>query len=180
MTAHHSNKKVASEESQGSDEEDAPRGLLGVRVVLEELGVPGSTPLSFEIPGVGAAQVSRAICGAFPGASMVVPKPGHDREPLLLGDSEEARGTLGALGYTLQAYAEQRGLSPQQQAIVRLYLMGGNDKEIALELQCAECTVYEHWRRMAKKAGGSHKEDVVTDFHRFLDRHKASERDPEG
>ena len=34
--------------------------------------------------------------------------------------------------------------------------------------QCAEATVHEHWRRMARKAGGTLRSDVIADFHRFL------------
>jgi DNA-binding NarL/FixJ family response regulator len=66
------------------------------------------------------------------------------------------------------AYAVGRVLSKQQQMILRLYLDGKNDKEIAEICRCSEATVYEHWRRMARKAGGSQKGDVITDFHRFL------------
>ena len=36
----------------------------------------------------------------------------------------------------------------------RLYLVGNNDKEIASSFNCSATTVYEHWRRMAKKANG--------------------------
>ena len=28
--------------------------------------------------------------------------------------------------------------------------------------------MYEHWRRMARKAGGHNKGDSISDFHRFL------------
>ncbi|MGH9884478.1 MAG: LuxR C-terminal-related transcriptional regulator [bacterium] len=67
------------------------------------------------------------------------------------------------------SYSTGRVLSKQQRMILRLYLDGMNDKEIALTCGCSEATVYEHWRRMARKAGGSHKGDVISDFHRFLD-----------
>jgi DNA-binding CsgD family transcriptional regulator len=52
--------------------------------------------------------------------------------------------------------------------ILRFYLDGRNDKEIAGLCGCSEATVYEHWRRMAKKVGGSQKGDAIADFHRFL------------
>jgi DNA-binding NarL/FixJ family response regulator len=68
----------------------------------------------------------------------------------------------------LSSYALDRVLSKQQQLIFRLYLGGQNDKEIARVCACSEATVYEHWRRMARKAGGSQKADVIADFHRFL------------
>ncbi|HEU4535672.1 MAG TPA: LuxR C-terminal-related transcriptional regulator, partial [Polyangiaceae bacterium] len=68
----------------------------------------------------------------------------------------------------LRSYAIDRLLSKRQQLILRHYLSGQSDKEIAYHCRCAEATVYEHWRRMARKAGGNHKGDVITDFHRFL------------
>jgi len=66
------------------------------------------------------------------------------------------------------SYSVDRVLSKQQRMILRMYLDGKSDKEIAQVCRCSEATVYEHWRRMAKKAGGSHKGDVISDFHRFL------------
>jgi len=69
---------------------------------------------------------------------------------------------------TIERYAKHRSLSRQQCVILRLYLSGENDKQIACSCGCAEATVYEHWRRMGKKAGGSSKADAVVDFHRFL------------
>jgi DNA-binding CsgD family transcriptional regulator len=68
----------------------------------------------------------------------------------------------------ITSYAGRRGISDQQLMILKLYLEGKNDKEIALLCQCSTATVYEHWRRMAKKLGASLKHDVVADFHRFL------------
>jgi DNA-binding NarL/FixJ family response regulator len=67
-----------------------------------------------------------------------------------------------------RSYSVNRVLSAQQQLILRKYLNGKNDKEIAETCRCSEATVYEHWRRMARKAGGSQKSDVIADFHRFL------------
>jgi DNA-binding NarL/FixJ family response regulator len=72
------------------------------------------------------------------------------------------------------SYSASRVLSKQQRMILRLYLDGMNDKEIAHSCGCSEATVYEHWRRMARKAGGAHKGDVISDFHRFLDSHENS------
>jgi DNA-binding CsgD family transcriptional regulator len=66
------------------------------------------------------------------------------------------------------SYVAWRALSAHQQRILRLYLRGANDKEIADHCACSEATVYEHWHRMARKAGGMHKSDVISDFHRFL------------
>lgn len=70
-----------------------------------------------------------------------------------------------------RSYSVDRVLSRQQQLILRKYLNGKNDKEIAETCQCSEATIYEHWRRMARKAGGSQKSDVIADFHRFLAGH---------
>lgn len=68
----------------------------------------------------------------------------------------------------IDAYATDRVLSKQQRTILRLYLGGHNDKEIAGLCNCSEATVYEHWRRMARKVGGANKGDAIADFHRFL------------
>lgn len=70
----------------------------------------------------------------------------------------------------LEVYSVTRGLSAQQRLILGLYLAGENDKQIARTIACSEATVYEHWRRMGKKAGGVAKADVIADFHRFLAR----------
>lgn len=66
------------------------------------------------------------------------------------------------------AYCAQRQFSPRQRQVLTLYLSGSNDKEIADVCRCSQSTVYEHWRRMARKLAGNQKSDVVTDFHRFL------------
>lgn len=66
------------------------------------------------------------------------------------------------------SYATYRGLSPQQLVVLKLYLEGKNDKEIAAIRGCSVATVYEHWRRMARKLDATLKSDVVADFHRFL------------
>jgi len=66
------------------------------------------------------------------------------------------------------AYASSRRLSKQQALILDLYLNGKSDKEIAEHCACSGATVYEHWRRMAKKSGGRQKSDLIADFHRYL------------
>jgi len=81
------------------------------------------------------------------------------------GDGDE---TTSALEQALNDYCSLRSLSPRQRQVLELYLIGDNDKEIACAFNCSATTVYEHWRRMAKKASGVHKSDVVNDFHRFL------------
>jgi DNA-binding NarL/FixJ family response regulator len=77
-------------------------------------------------------------------------------------------GRVGGLVLALESYASIRALSNQQRLILGFYLSGENDKQIAGTLLCSEATVYEHWRRMGKKAGGTAKSAVISDFHRFL------------
>lgn len=79
-----------------------------------------------------------------------------------------AHKTTSALVGPLKDYCSTRSLSPRQRQVLELYLIGNNDKEIAISFNCSATTVYEHWRRMAKKANGACKSDVVNDFHRFL------------
>jgi DNA-binding NarL/FixJ family response regulator len=85
------------------------------------------------------------------------------------------RGALGAgrqpgdrLESLIDAYAGDRVLSKQQRMILSFYLEGHNDKEIAGRCGCSEATVYEHWRRIARKVGGASKGDAIADFHRYL------------
>lgn len=80
----------------------------------------------------------------------------------------EAKQRGAHLDSVFRSYSVDRTLSRQQQLILKEYLSGKNDKEIAQTCRCSEATIYEHWRRMARKAGGSQKSDVIADFHRFL------------
>jgi len=84
------------------------------------------------------------------------------------GASANAQDWRHYLDQAFRAYCVHRSLSPRQERVLALYLSGSNDKEMAEAFGCSEATVYEHWRRMARKASGFHKWDVVTDFHRFL------------
>lgn len=68
----------------------------------------------------------------------------------------------------IASYAAYRGISGQQLIVLKMYLEGKNDKQIADICRCSIATVYEHWRRMAKKVDTSLKSDVVADFHRFM------------
>jgi DNA-binding NarL/FixJ family response regulator len=68
----------------------------------------------------------------------------------------------------LRLYSRERKLSSRQSEILRLYLTGLHDKEIASKLDLAETTIYEHWRRMAAKANVRYKSGLVGDLHRFL------------
>jgi len=76
--------------------------------------------------------------------------------------------TTSPLEGSLNDYCTARSLSGRQRQVLEMYLVGNNDKEIASSFNCSATTVYEHWRRMARKANGVHKSDVVNDFHRFL------------
>ena len=68
----------------------------------------------------------------------------------------------------LTSYARARGFSDQQERILRCYLAGTKNKEIASLCGCSEGTVHEHWRRMARKVGGRYQDEVIGDFHRYL------------
>jgi DNA-binding NarL/FixJ family response regulator len=119
------------------------------------LGVP-----SLPLPGSLDALVELAIkLSSRPSPS--VPRGARSR-----ASAEPGGG--GELANVLDAYAVARSLSSQQRAILKLYIAGNNDKAIAALCGCSVATVYEHWRRMARKAGAAHKADVVADFHRFL------------
>jgi DNA-binding NarL/FixJ family response regulator len=74
----------------------------------------------------------------------------------------------GSFDSLVAAYATSRRLSKQQALILDLYLNGKTDKEIAELCACSGATVYEHWRRMARKSGGRQKGDLIADFHRYL------------
>ena len=84
------------------------------------------------------------------------------------GEPGTQEGTRSALDEALNIYCSMRALSRRQRQVLELYLIGNNDKEIADSFRCSAATVYEHWRRMARKANGVHKSDAINDFHRFL------------
>lgn len=63
--------------------------------------------------------------------------------------------TTSALEEPLNDYCTARSLSGRQRQVLELYLIGNNDKEIASSFNCSATTVYEHWRRMARKAKGA-------------------------
>ncbi len=117
------------------------------------IGVP-----SLPLPSNPDALVDLALKLSSRALPRVVP------EPTARSDTSD----VGELASALDAYALRRSLSAQQRAILRLYIAGNNDKTIATLCGCSVATVYEHWRRMARKAGAAHKADVVADFHRFL------------
>lgn len=85
-----------------------------------------------------------------------------------VGGEPVAQVSRSALDDTLNGYCTVRGLSRRQRQVLERYLIGNNDKEIAESFGCSAATVYEHWRRMARKANGVHKSDAINDFHRFL------------
>jgi DNA-binding NarL/FixJ family response regulator len=117
---------------------------------------------------VGVQSLKKPVsAGAFIGLAAWLSRQQGTAE---VSDSASLRPGPGRLDALLEVYSSERGLSPQQRFILRLHLAGNNDKEIASTCSCSEATVYEHWRRMARKAGGMHKACVINDFHKFLDR----------
>jgi len=117
---------------------------------------------------VGVQSLKKPVsAGAFIGLAAWLSRKQGTTEVWDYASSRPGTGRLDAL---LETYSSARGLSPQQRFILRLHLAGNNDKEIACTCSCSEATVYEHWRRMARKAGGLHKACVINDFHKFLDR----------
>lgn len=135
--------------------------LTGERAArLLSLGVPSlNKPVS---PLVLAALALRLSSEAGPRA----PEPEAASVATTAATPEPSVSTH--LETALKSYAVSRVLSRQQKVVLRLYLGGKNDKEIASACQCSGATVYEHWRRMARKIGGRYKTDVIADFHRFL------------
>ncbi|HTE55487.1 MAG TPA: LuxR C-terminal-related transcriptional regulator [Kofleriaceae bacterium] len=107
---------------------------------------------------------------ALAGLAMRLSLDARNAEARRAGSNGAADGSRRGehLESVFSSYSVDRVLSKQQQTILRQYLNGMSDKEIARLCRCSEATVYEHWRRMARKAGGSHKGDVIADFHRFL------------
>lgn len=82
--------------------------------------------------------------------------------------TDSLSGEPPRFSHVVEAYAASRGLSNQQRLILDHYLNGKSDKQIAELCSCSEATVYEHWRRMARKAGGGLKSHTIADFHRYL------------
>lgn len=107
-------------------------------------------------PSPQALRKLRAFRAHFPHIDIVTPNSGS------------AAAGRGNLDLVISGFAASRGLSPRQRRILELHLSGKHDKEIASELGCEQSTIYEHWRRMAQKAGGSRKSDLIADFHRHL------------
>ena len=128
--------------------------------------------------------LARRLDDPIPALVLVVSSQGETLDPRAFADiamrlASEVPGRTGEVPASTQrwrrhlheafrAYCVHRALSPRQERVLALYLRGSNDKEMADTFGCSEATVYEHWRRMARKASGLHKWDVVTDFHRFL------------
>jgi DNA-binding CsgD family transcriptional regulator len=83
-------------------------------------------------------------------------------------DEPDTQVKRSSLDDALDIYCTMRGLSRRQRQVLEGYLVGNNDKQIADAFNCSAATVYEHWRRMARKANGVHKSDAINDFHRFL------------
>lgn len=119
--------------------------------------------------GVGVPYLDKPISAAtLAGLALLLSSPTGPTETSPTAPVAPATEGHGPLDTALQAYTAARALSKQQRLILGFYLSGENDKQIAQTISCSESTVYEHWRRMGKKAGGATKADVITDFHRFL------------
>lgn len=155
---------------------------------------PSLVLLDWELPGAAVGEPLGVLQELLPSATIVVlsegltgddaavllsrgvpsiHKPVH---PFVLSTlaldlaTESAPIAGGVIGFEhlVAAYAASRRLSKQQALILDLYLNGKSDKEIAELCACAGATVYEHWRRMARKSGGRQKSDLIADFHRYL------------
>jgi DNA-binding NarL/FixJ family response regulator len=155
---------------------------------------PSLVLLDWELPGAAAGEPLGVLQGLLPSATIVVlsealsgddaavllsrgvpsiHKPVH---PFVLStlaldlatESAVVPGMAIEFENLVAAYAASRRLSKQQALILDLYLSGKSDKEIAEICACSGATVYEHWRRMARKSGGRQKSDLVADFHRYL------------
>jgi DNA-binding CsgD family transcriptional regulator len=118
---------------------------------------------SFDVEWVGSDGELRARAARFdlPPPALVFVSPA-------VGPAPEPADRDNYLEGAVSAYAALRQLSARQRQILTLYLRGKGDKEIADVCGCGEATVYEHWRRMARKASGHHKGDAISDFHAFL------------
>jgi DNA-binding NarL/FixJ family response regulator len=123
--------------------------------------------LSVGVPSLNKPVSALALAGLALLLSAAGSAPVRDAERASAVQTPE-RPTRSYLESALESYTAVRGLSTQQRLILGLYLSGENDKQIAQTVSCSEATVYEHWRRMGKKAGGAAKGDAITDFHRFL------------
>jgi DNA-binding NarL/FixJ family response regulator len=122
--------------------------------------------LGLGVPSLPAPSDSAALAGlAFRLSSCLRPSVQPESGTTRKGTHEGGSDFAGSI----EAYIKARNLSTKQRTILRLYLAGSNDKAIAEDCGCSVATVYEHWRRMAKKVGGAQKGDVIADFHRFLD-----------
>jgi DNA-binding NarL/FixJ family response regulator len=161
--------------------------------------LPKLVLLDWELPGAPRGEALQIIQSSFPPPSIIVlgerlsgdhaalllsqgiPSLQKPVNPVLLsllalglGSQLGATTTVAAaepsFGSVVEAYASRRKFSKQQVLILDLYLNGHSDKEIAEMCGCSSATVYEHWRRMAKKIGGSQKQDIISNFHRHLRR----------
>jgi DNA-binding CsgD family transcriptional regulator len=132
----------SSAAATSADSERGPR----LQAVVIEMGPPSPRAL----------RKLQAFRAHFPHVAIMTPRPDG-------ADAEDKN-----LDGIVAAFASSRGLSPRQRKILELHLSGKHDKEIASDLGCEQTTIYEHWRRMARKAHGSRKSDLVADFHHYL------------
>jgi len=102
------------------------------------------------------------------GSTASSPSPAVVKEQSVERTFEAAPNPTNGFGPVITAYAAERGCSPIQHAVLRLHFAGLHNKAIANALQVAPATIYEHWRRMALKAGCRTQSDVVADVYRYL------------
>jgi DNA-binding NarL/FixJ family response regulator len=134
-----------------------------IALAAEITGESAARLLSQGVASLNKPVSALALAGLALRLSLGASVPWTSRVPV------ETRWRAGErLESLVEAYAVDRVLSKQQRMILRFYLDGRNDKEIAGLCGCSEATVYEHWRRMARKVGGAQKGDAIADFHRYL------------
>jgi DNA-binding NarL/FixJ family response regulator len=157
---------------------------------------PSLVLLSWELPGAAPGEPLGVLQSLLPSATIVVLSEGLSGDdaavllsrgvpsihkpvhPFVLStlaldlatESPAVPGGANDFENLVAAYAASRRLSKQQALILDHYLSGKSDKEIAELCACSGATVYEHWRRMARKSGGRQKCDLIADFHRYLRR----------
>jgi DNA-binding NarL/FixJ family response regulator len=134
-----------------------------IALAAELTGESAALLLSQGVASLNKPVSALALAGLALRLSLGASVPWTSRAP-----ARPQRGTGERLESLVDAYAADRVLSKQQRMILRFYLDGRNDKQIAGLCGCSEATVYEHWRRMARKVGGAQKGEAIADFHRYL------------
>lgn len=82
---------------------------------------------------------------------------------------EEIAGLEKSAGHQLEFYAPRHGLSNREGEVLRLVVLGKNNREIAEELYLSEGTVKKHVHNIMNKAHATTREDLVQKFWRDED-----------